>query len=393
MNVSTGLDTLVRENFARLRGKSLGLLCNQASLSHDFRHILDLLLPLHQRGELRLASVMGPQHGLFGHTQDNMIEWEGSADPRTGLLIHSLYGEAREPSAAMLEGVELMVIDLQDVGARYYTFIWSMALTMKACAARGIPVMVLDRPNPIGGTQIEGNVLEPEFASFVGLHPLPARHGMTIGEIARYLQATQAPDLNLEVVAVQGWDRQLYMDETDATWGMPSPNMPTVNTAVVYPGGCLLEATNLSEARGTTRPFEILGAPYLDGWKYADAMNGLKLPGVYFRPLQFEPTFHKHAKTLCEGLFLHVTSRATFLPVITYVALLQEAIRQAPNDFGWKGPPYEYIYHLLPIDILAGNGRLRPDIESLRPLKDIQEEWTSEVNGFDGTRRNALLYD
>lgn len=392
MGVATGLDILVSEQFLRIRGKSLGVLCNQASVSRDYRHILDILLPLHQSEELKLASVMGPQHGLFGHTQDNMIEWEGAPDARTALVIHSLYGETREPTSRMLRDVEILIIDLQDVGARYYTFIWSMALCMKACDERGIPVCVLDRPNPLGGVQVEGNVLEPDFASFVGLFPLPIRHGMTIGEIARYLQTEHFPKVKLDVVAMQGWNRSAFHDETGAPWAMPSPNMPTVDTAVVYPGGCLLEATNLSEGRGTTRPFEILGAPYLNGWKFSEALNGVKLPGVYFRPLQFEPTFHKHAKTLCEGVFVHVSDRAAFLPVLTYVAILQEAVRQSPDQFAWKEPPYEYIFHLLPIDILAGNGRLRRDIETLRPLSEISDEWAEECQRFEPTRQASLLY-
>jgi uncharacterized protein YbbC (DUF1343 family) len=392
MPTLTGLDVLARDNFSRLRGKSIGLLCNQASIAKDIRHVIELMLEPHRRGDLKIQGVFGPEHGLWGHTQDNMIEWEGLPDARTGLIIHSLYGQHREPTEEMLQGIDQFVVDVFDVGSRYYTFIWSMALCMKACEPCGIPVMVLDRPNPINGVQVEGTLLEQAFDSFVGLYPLPTRHGMTAGEVATYLKQTQFPDVQLEVVRCEGWSREMYFEGTGQPWAMPSPNMPTVDTAVVYPGQCILEATKLSEGRGTTRPFEIFGAPFIDGWKLSSQLNGLNLPGVYFRPLQFEPTFNKHAKEVCEGSYMHVLDRRAFEPVLTTIAILQEIVRLYADKFEWRSGPYEYEYEKTPIDILAGNAWLRPAIDNLTPLSEIRERMRAECRAFDPVGRAALLY-
>lgn len=391
MGTLTGLDLAAATEFSDWKGQAIGLVCNQASITREARHVLDLLLPLHRAGKVNIHAVFGPEHGLYGHTQDNMIEWEGLPDPRTGFTIHSLYGVEREPNDAMLAGVERLVVDLQDAGARYYTFIWTMALCMKASEARGLPVTILDRPNPIGSS-VEGTVLEQAFDSFVGLYPLPTRHGLTIGEVAKYLHQRYFPGLALDVVRMQDWDRTAYWESTGQPWGMPSPNMPTVDTAVVYPGGCLFEACNLSEGRGTTRPFEIVGAPWLDGWRYADALNAAGLEGVYFRPLQFEPTFNKHAKSLCEGVFIHVIDRSGFEPVLTTIAMLMEARRQAPAAFAWRDGPYEYEYVKRPIDILTGNAWLAPAIDEGERLGVIRERMRSECEAFEPVRKEALLY-
>jgi len=392
MTISSGLDILRNRDFNDLRGKSVGLVCNQAAVGSDYRHLLELLLPHHRSGEIRIASVMGPQHGLFGHTQDNMIEWEGMRDARTGLPIHSLYGENREPTSTMLDSVELVVLDLFDVGSRYYTFIWTMALCLKACAARGIPVLVLDRPNPIGGIQVEGPVLDPEFSSFVGLHPLPTRHGMTLGELAIYFRECFYPGAELDVIKVEHWVRGDYLDEGLGTWVFPSPNMPTIDTAVVYPGACMLEGTNLSEGRGTTHPFEIFGAPWIDGWRLADELNSRRLPGVHFRAIQFEPTFQKHASKMCEGCFVHVTDRRGFQSVLTYVAILQDIRRLHGDLLQWNEPPYEYEAVKLPIDILAGNSWVREAIDQLRPLSEVHHRCLGDCAKFEPTRKAHLLY-
>ena len=413
----TGLDVLIAEDFVRLRGRTIGVLCNQASVASDYSYILDRLLPGHQSGAHRIGAVFGPEHGLFGHTQDNMIEWEGAPDARTGLKVFSLYGQHRKPTPEMLAGLDLFVVDIQDVGSRYYTFVWTMAHCVEACADLGIPVMVLDRPNPIGGVQVEGPVLQPGYESFVGLHPVPTRHGMTSGEIARYVRDHVLSRGEVKVVTMPDWDPSLYLDEFLTPWSMPSPNMPTVHTATVYPGGCLLEATNLSEGRGTTRPFEIVGAPFLDGWELARALNALDLPGVTFRPLPFEPTFNKYARQVCEGVFIHVTDRRTFAPVLTYVALLQEVVRQVGladpaevaalpateafvaaspettlRQFCWKRPPYEYEFDRQPIDLLAGNAWLGPDISRLTPLTEMRERMGAEVKEFTPIRDSVQLY-
>lgn len=414
MRTATGLDILRVEGFSRLRGRTVGLLCNQASVDSEYDHVIDLMLPFHRRGDFRIGAVFGPEHGLYGHTQDNMIEWEGREDPRTGLVVHSLYGKHREPTADMLRDVELMVIDIPDVGSRYYTFIWTMCHCMKACSELSIPVMVLDRPNPIGGLSVEGTLLRPGFESFVGLHPIPTRHGMTIAEIAEYAKSAFYPRAVSMPVTMQGWSRSDYFDDTDCAWAMPSPNMPTLDTAVVYPGGCLLEGTNLSEGRGTTRPFEVFGAPFVKGWKLADALNATDLPGVKFRPVQFEPTFNKHQGALCEGCSVHVLDRQGFEPVLTYVAVLQEIVRQvgvadvnaASTDdtfvaaspetllpqFAWKRPPYEYERARMPFDILAGNDWLRPAIQELKPLNEIHQRFLEECFEFSIPRHEAMLY-
>lgn len=388
----TGLDLLAQGGFAEIRGRSVGLLCNQASVTRDLVHAVDLLLPGHARGDFVLKAVFGPQHGLHGHTQDNMIEWEGSSDERTGIPIYSLYGEAREPTDAMLEVIDLFVIDLQDLGARYYTFIWSMALCMKACERRGIPMLVLDRPNPIGGVQVEGPVLVPTLASFVGLHPLPTRHGMTISEVAKYFRAAFYPGVQLSYLTLQGWSRSDYFDDLDLRWIPPSPNVPVVDSAVVYPGMCLLEGTNLSEGRGTTRPFETFGAPWLDGWKLAAALNGLKLMGAHFRPVQFQPTFNKFSGEVCSGCFLHVTDRRSFEPVLAAIAVLRLCNSMSGGRFEWKKPPYEYEEEKRPIDILFG----RPDLAEVAledtPLNQVHQMLVEDAAAFEPARKAALLY-
>jgi len=390
MPFAIGLDRLASQKFERLRGKRVGVVCNQASVDSSYRHILDLL------SDVEIGAVFGPQHGLFGTTQDNMIEWNGEGAPPRSYPTFSLYGEHREPTDDMLKSIDLLVIDLPDVGSRYYTFIWTMSLCIKSAERLGIPVMVLDRPNPIGSA-VEGPGIAAGFESFVGLHDVPIRHGMTIGEVARHVVTHYHPLTHLEVIEMEEWDRMLYADQVPYAWVMPSPNMPTVDTAVVYPGGCLLEATNLSEGRGTTRPFEIVGAPFIDGWRLAEAVNSLGLEGVYFRALQFEPTFNKHHGKICEGVQVHVLDRASFRPVLAYACLINEVAKQtgihdsshvkldrfqATSDesqlpgFAWKQPPYEYVYDRMPIDILSGSENFRKLVENRGSLNLI-EQWAT----------------
>lgn len=392
MPLSTGLDRLADSGFAKLRGRRVGIVCNQATVTADLVHALDRMNDTHCRGAFELVAAFGPQHGIWGHTQDNMIEWEGYVDSATGLRYHSLYGEHREPTPEMLEGIDLLVVDLPDIGARYYTFLWTLALCMKACEALGIPVLVLDRPNPIGGMAVEGPVLDRAFTSFVGLYPLPIRHGMTLGEVARYLQATEFPQARLEVFEVTGWSRRDAQDAAGAPWVMPSPNMPTLETAWVYPGMCLLEGTILSEGRGTTRPFETFGAPGIDARGLVDALHYERLEGCVFRPVWFEPTFQKHAGRMCGGAFLHVVDRTAFEPVLTGIAILKTIRRIAPQAFGWLPPPYEYEYEKLPIDILFGNAWCREWIEADEPLAAFRERMADEVAAFQPARAAAALY-
>ncbi|MCB1095820.1 MAG: DUF1343 domain-containing protein [Verrucomicrobiae bacterium] len=336
-----------------LRGLRLGAVLHAASITSRCQPVVDVLGEL-DGTHFKLTTLFGPQHGFAGTTQDNMIEWEGYRHAQLGVPVYSLYGEHRQPTPEMLGNIDVLLVDLMDIGSRYYTFIWSLYLCMKACAAAGIHVVVCDRPNPINGVDCEGDVIQDGYFSFVGLHPIPVRHGKTIGELALQFQKEVFPDCLLTVLPMQHWERSMWFDQTGLPWAMPSPNMPTLDTAIVYPGMCLLEATNLSEGRGTTRPFETFGAPWIDGHALARALNALELPGVYFREIAFEPTFQKHARTICQGAFLHVTDRDTFRSLATTRTILTTIRDQYPEKFSWNPPPYEYEYEKLPIEILAG---------------------------------------
>src|SRR5437899_5961057 len=361
--VQSGLDVLVHHRLGLLRGRRFGLLAHQASVDARLRHAVTLLRDV--RGA-RLAALFAPEHGLWGAAQDHAAI-ASTRDPATGLPVTSLYGGRRIPTAAMLRGLDVLVIDLQDVGSRYYTFQWTMALAMQACARAGVRVLVLDRPNPLGGEIVEGNVPDPAFASFVGLYPLAARPGLTLGELARYLNRQHGLGCALDVVTMRGWRRRMLWEATELPWVAPSPNMPTPDTARVYPGGCLIEGTNLSEGRGTTRPFELLGAPFLDGRRLARALARRGLPGVTFRAAAFQPAFHKYRGQLCHGVQLHVTDTARFKPFATYLAVIVEARRQS-RLFRWRRPPYEFERTRLPIDLLCGGDGIRRAIERGVPL-------------------------
>jgi len=378
-NVNTGLDRLADEGFAGLRGQRLGLLVHPASVDRRLRHAAQLFFhaPL---ADLRV--LFGPQHGIRGETQDNMIEWEGFTDPVMGLPVYSLYGEHRKPTAGMLADVDTLVIDLQDVGARYYTFIWTMLLCLEACAELGKRVVVLDRPNPLGGRRTEGNVLDPAYRSFVGLAPIPMRHGLTIGELAVFFRQWSGLDLDLEVVWMEGWERDLDFTATGLPWVLPSPNMPTVKTALVYPGACLLEGTLLSEGRGTTRPFEIFGAPFVEPETLCGLLRSWNLPGCRLRPLYFQPTFHKFAGEVCGGLQVHITDWRVFEPVATYTAAIGAVRRLWPRDFAWRRPPYEYETVKLPIDILAGGPAWREAVEADLSPWQMKAGWLEQLKAF-----------
>ena len=386
--VSSGLDVLLKSHLKLLRGRRFGLLSHQASVNGRLEHAISLLRDV--RGA-RLTALFAPEHGVWGAPQDHATI-ATDRDPVTGMRVSSLYGERREPTPSMLAGLDVMVIDLQDVGSRYYTFAWTMALTMRACARAGVSVIVLDRPNPLGGEILEGNIPDPAFASFVGLHPLPIRHGLTIGEHARYLVREHGYGCALTVVPMRGWRRRMLWEDTGVPWVAPSPNMPTLDTARVYPGGCLIEGTNLSEGRGTTRPFEWIGAPWLDAHAYAAALTAARLPGVTFRPARFTPTFHKWANRLCGGVQVHVTDQGRFKPVLTYLAVIAVARRLAPRGFRWKRPPYEFERRRLPIDILLGTDTIRRSIERGRPLRDIEHDWLPALARWRRRRTPALLY-
>ena len=373
----------------RLRGARVGVVCNHASVDRGFAHIVDRLA---RADGVRLAAIFGPQHGFRSDVQDNMIETPHRDAAALRVPVYSLYSETREPTAEMLRDVDVLVVDLQDIGARIYTYIYTMANCLRASARHGVPVIVCDRPNPIGGVEVEGARLQDGFESFVGQFPIPMRHGMTIGELAGMFNEHFGIGATLEIARMQGWRRQMYADETGLPWVMPSPNMPTLDTTIVYPGTVLFEGAMLSEGRGTTRPFELVGAPWIDAERFASAMNGLELPGVYFRPAAFEPTFQKHAKQACGGCQIHVTAREAFRPVRIGVALLDMFRRFDTAKFAWRQPPYEYEHHKSPIDILAGADTLRRQIESETPLDEIAGCWREDECAFEQLRRPYLLY-
>jgi uncharacterized protein YbbC (DUF1343 family) len=384
-----GLERLLEDRLELLRGARVGLVCNQASVDHSLRHAADLF---HERTEFRLTALFGPQHGIRGDVQDNMIETAHAFDRATGIPIYSLYSETREPTEQMLEGVDTLVFDMQDVGCRIYTFIYTLANCMRAAQKYSKRVIVCDRPNPITGVHVAGNVLEPEYASFVGQFPLPTRHGMTVGELARMFRGHYGIECELEVVAMQGWGREQWMDETDAPWVLPSPNMPTLETATVFPGTVHLEGTQLSEGRGTTRPFELIGAPYIEAQEYARRLTAYGFPGVHFRPCGFQPTFQKHARQTCGGVQIHVTGREEFEPVIVGIAAVKVAYELYREHFRWKEPPYEYVYDKNPFDVIAGTGSLRAGIEAGRSIEKISEKWPAGVEEFKRERADYLLY-
>ena len=386
-----GLDIFERNFPKTLKGSRVGLLVHPASVSRRLGHTVNIFI---RCKKFKLQAVFGPQHGIHGETQDNMVEWKGFRDKQTGLPVYSLYGHTLKPEPSMLKDIDVMVIDLQDVGSRYYTFIWTTELCMQTCLETGKSVVILDRPNPLGGTLTEGPVLDMAYASFVGQRPLPVRHGMTIGEIGNYLKNEFYPSLDFHIIHMQGWRRNMWFDMTGMPWVMPSPNMPMLNTATVYPGMCLLEGTNLSEGRGTTRPFEIFGAPFVEPDILVKELKTFKLPGVVFRQMYFQPTFQKHAGKLCGGAQIHVTNRKRFKPFKTGVAVIKAIHKLYPERLQWKHPPYEYETEKMPIDILAGTDRLRKDIENEKPLEQMEEWWKEQCMEFQRkVRRRFLIYE
>ena len=385
--VRLGSDVLLESS--RLRGLRVGVLCNHASVDHGFVNILDRVA---NADGVTLAAIFGPQHGFRSDVQDNMIETPHGDDATRRVPVYSLYSETREPTDDMLRGLDVLVVDLQDIGARIYTYIYTVANCLKACARHRIPVVICDRPNPINGVDVEGETLHRGFESFVGLFPIPMRHGLTMGEIARLFNEEFGLGAEVEVVRMEGWRRDMFADDAGTPWVMPSPNMPTLDSAVVYPGTVLFEGTMLSEGRGTTRPFELLGAPWIDAERFAREMNALQLPGAIFRPAVFEPTFQKHAKQACGGCQIHVTDRRAFKPVLTGAALIATFYRLDPQRFAWRQPPYEYEKEKLPFDILAGSDALRLQIEKGMAPQDIAASWRDDEAAFRKLREKYLLY-
>jgi|GEM_PF-1045795 len=399
-NVRTGLQALVQNGFKPLQGARVGAIVNPTAVDANFTHLADLL---HRAPGVTLACLFGPEHGVRGDAQD-MIGVGDEIDPRTGVVVHSLYGETFEslkPTPEQLADLDVVVYDVQDVGSRYYTYAATLKYVMLAAHDQGKAVMVLDRPNPIGGVAIEGPTVAPGHESFISAHPLPIRHGMTVGELARLFQADLGLNrLDLRVIPCEGWDRRDHWPATGLPFVPPSPNMPTYETALVYPGGCLIEGTQLSEGRGTTRPFELWGAPWLDPEALAEAIRRHGLPGVAFRPCVFRPTFHKHAESVCRGVMPYATDPARFRPLETYARLLGEAALQHPDRFAWRTDPYEFVSQPIAIDLLFGSPRERLVIDriargELHPIhgwSDTLNAWRDDEAAFRVHRRPFLLY-
>ena len=373
----------------RLKGSRVGIVCNPASVNRRLSHIVD---ELSRDSDVLLGAIFGPQHGFRSDVQDNMVETPHGTDAVRRVPIFSLYSETREPTAEMLKGLDVLIVDLQDIGARIYTYIYTLANCLRACARHGVPVLVCDRPNPIGGESVEGALLRHGFESFVGQFPIPMRHGMTIGELGRLFNEEFGIGAQLDVVRMEGWTRRMYWNDTGLPWVMPSPNIPTLDSAIVFPGTVLFEGTMLSEGRGTTRPFELVGAPWIVAESFAASANAMSLPGVHFRPAVFEPTFQKHAKQACGGCQIHVLDREQFRPVITGVALIDLFRRSDRSRFAWRQPPYEYEPDKMPFDILSGSDELRRQVEAEMPIRDIAESWREDEMRFRHQRSKFLLY-
>ncbi|MFO1524655.1 MAG: DUF1343 domain-containing protein [Turneriella sp.] len=390
MRTVFGIDRLLADPGKYLKGKRFALLVNQSSVAADGKYLFEALL---QQG-FKPEKIFAPEHGLFGTEQDQ-ITVADEVDGFTGLKAVSLYGQTKDelkPRREDLEGLDALVVDIQDIGCRYYTYAYTMAFCIEACTALGIEVIICDRPNPLGGVIIEGNTVQHGCESFVGAYPLAVRHSLTIGEIALFLNARENWRAKIQTIGLSGWERPMLYPATRGLWSQPSPNMPTFDTTVVYPGTCLFEASNVSEGRGTTRPFEIIGAPFIDPKKYATALNEQKLPGVYFRPLYFKPTFHKFKDQACGGVFVHVTDIGIFESFYTGLSMVKTAHDLWPKEFDWRREPYEYVADVLAIDLLTGSGEFRETVERGGSLAAYRDQYQKTQEEFRKLSRDFQLY-
>ena len=387
--VKTGLEVLLESPPAWLDGKRLGLLCNPASVDSRYRHSR---LRIAAVFEGQLKALYSPQHGFFAEKQDNMIESDHLEDAATGLPVFSLYGETRKPTEAMLAPIDILLVDLQDVGTRVYTFIYTLSYCLEAAREAGIQVVVLDRPNPVDGVHVEGNLLHTDCASFVGRYPIPMRHGLTIGELARLFNTVYGIGCDLETIAIQGWDRRMLYQETGLPWVAPSPNLPTPAAALVYPGQVIWEGTNISEGRGTTQPFELFGAPFLEPDRLLAACDSELLQGAVLRPVVFEPTANKWSGQPCRGFQIHVTDASAYRPYALSLGLYQAIYRLYPEQFAYKQPPYEYEYERLPMDLILGDREIRAQIETGIPIGEMERKWSPSLNAFKEVIRKVHLY-
>lgn len=378
--VITGLESILLNFPEALKGKRIGILCHASSITRDFRHITDIFFA---RDDCRLSAVFGPQHGIHGQTQDNMIEWQSQLHPVFKIPLFSLYGNQRKPTPAMLQEIDALIIDLQDVGARLYTYIWTIKLCLEACSEAGIPVWLLDRPNPIARIPFDGPVLKKEFFTFVGGASIPLCHRMTIGEMAQWIRDKYYPSCKLTVERLKDWRRSYMFSDTGLPWVLPSPNIPTLHSAVVYPGTVLIEALNLSEGRGTTIPFELFGAPFIEPAELMKNLDSKHIQGCVFRSHDFIPTFHKFKDELCYGMQIHVTDINKFKPVETAVEVFESIIETSPEgSLTFKRPPYEYEFNLMPFDILSGDSGIRNCLIERKSIKQEKERWAEEIEVF-----------
>ena len=384
-----GVESLLDEKLELIRGQRVGLVCNQASVLPDLRHVADVFA---EQTAFDLTTYFGPQHGIRGDVQDNMIETEHTTDTRTGKPVYSLYSETREPTAEMLADLDVIVFDMQDVGCRIYTFVYTMANCMRAAAKYGKRVIVCDRPNPINGLAVEGNVTETAFTSFVGQFEIPTRHGMTCGELAKMFNEHFGIGCDLEVVTMDGWRREMWFEETHLPWVLPSPNIPTVDTCVVFPATVHIEGTELSEGRGTTKVFELNGAPFIDPYAWVAELDKFNFPGVAFRHAFFRPTFQKWAGQTCGGVQIHVTDREAFTPVIVGIAMVKTAYDLYPEHFQWKQEAYEYVFDKNPFDVVSGTDTIRKQIEGGVSLPEIEADWIAGLAEFKAIRKPYLMY-
>ncbi len=388
--VITGLESILNDFPAKLRGKKIGILCHAPSITSDFEHISDIF---NKRKDCKLAAIFGPQHGIHGQTQDNMIEWQSRKHPLFDIPLYSLYGENRKPTPQMLEGIDILLIDLQDVGARLYTYIWTVKLCIAACTEAGIPVWLLDRPNPVGRLPFDGPVLKNEYFTFVGGASIPMCHRMTIGEMAIWIKEKYYPGCDLNIVVMKNWKRSSLYSETGLPWVLPSPNIPTLQSAVVYPGTVLIEALNLSEGRGTTIPFELFGAPFINSDRLKKNLDSRHIEGCSFRLHDFIPTFHKFSGENCFGVQIHITDITRYKPVGTALEIFDAIIETSePDALKFKLPPYEYEYNLMPFDILSGDSGMRETLISRSSLNAEKERWADETEVFSKEFRQIALY-
>jgi uncharacterized protein YbbC (DUF1343 family) len=386
----TGLEHFIASPPDWISGARLGLLCNPASVDSRYRHARHLIA---KRFPGQLRALFAPQHGFFAEKQDNMIESADMLDPGLGLPVFSLYGQTRIPSREMFDPIDILLVDLQDVGTRVYTFVYTLSYCMEAARQYGRKIVILDRPNPINGVAVEGNCLDPAFASFVGRYPIPMRHGLTIGELARMFNEAYAIGCDLDIIPLQTWHRRMYFRDTGLPWIAPSPNLPTPESAVVYPGQVLWEGTNVSEGRGTTQPFELFGAPYINAETLQREMAGHPLPGTNLRPVSFEPTANKWQGERCNGFQIHVTDPDRYRPYETSLVLLQTVLRLYPETFKWKPPPYEYEFEKQPIDMILGSSHIRKALENDQLIADLRAQWQPALDEFLQLSKPFKLYD